>query len=102
MDFISRKEIIAGLNHSLEPMLNKYNLDEIGVYEEEGEGKTYYMGYTIKKDNHVFMIHLPYEKNNEGELSVKDSTWTIQSENNEVRGIETLDQAVNQMNQLLH
>ncbi|RBW71031.1 DUF5634 family protein [Bacillus taeanensis] len=102
MDFLSREEVISGMNHSLEPMLERYKLDEVGIYEEEGEGETYYMGYTIKKDNKVFMVHLPYEKNQQGELAVKDSNWTIQIEGNEMKNCKTLDQVFNQIDRIGH
>lgn len=93
--FESRGQLVNQLSHSMEPLLNEYQLDDIGVYQEEGVEDLYYAGYTIKKEDKVYMIHQPYSKNKNGEISMVDGQWTIQSDdgNYEKKNIGSLEEA---------
>ncbi|WP_377915389.1 DUF5634 family protein [Bacillus songklensis] len=97
MEFSKREELMAAMTQSLEPMLNEHNLDEIEVYEEEGANELYYMGYTIKKGENVYMIHQPYVKNETGKLALKEHGWTIQSKQGETKGYQSLEEVFNQI-----
>jgi hypothetical protein len=92
MEFTKREELKANMNRSLESMLHEHKLDEVEVYEEEGARELYYMGYTIKKGENVYMIHQPYIKNETGEIALKDRSWTIQSEHGESKGYQSLEE----------
>jgi hypothetical protein len=84
--------------------MDKYDLDDIGIYEEEGEGNHYYMGYTIRKDGLVYMINRPYIKNAQNELTIDKDEWTVQTdEGNEVKGIHNLEEVFQKIDQgILH
>ncbi len=49
MEYVKRETAISELTHHMDDILNKYNLQGVSVYEEEGEGNHYYLGYTVKK-----------------------------------------------------
>jgi hypothetical protein len=85
-------------------MLDKYDLDDIGIYEEEGQDPHYYMGYTIRKDGLVYMVNRPYVKNENNELAVEKEEWTIQTdEGNEVKGIHSIEEVFQKIDQgILH
>lgn len=78
MDFLSREEILNNLQQSMPTFINQYHLDDIGLYEEQGQGDIYYMGYTVKKDGKTYHIHTPYHKNEHGQLASKQSSWTAE------------------------
>ncbi|MBM6619965.1 DUF5634 family protein [Bacillus sp. RD4P76] len=96
--------MLADFIHSLEPMLEKYDLDDIGIYEEEGQGSNYFMGYTIRKDGKAFMINRPYVKNENKELALEKDEWTIQTdEGDEVKGIQSMEEVFEKINNgILH
>ncbi|WP_084034835.1 DUF5634 family protein [Anaerobacillus alkalilacustris] len=60
MDFISREAIIREMTESLPSMIDQYELEDIAVFEEEGEDDRYYFGFTIRKNGDVYMIHQPF------------------------------------------
>jgi Family of unknown function (DUF5634) len=62
LEFLSREEILNDYHRTLHSMMKKYDLDDIGIYEEEGPGNEYYFGYTIRKNGSVYIINLPYKK----------------------------------------
>ena len=98
MDFLSREAILHEMNDSLEHMLQKYNLEDIGIFEEEGGGDRYYLGYTVRKNGEVYMVHMPFVKNEEGQLARLEEGWVIESDEgdgSEARGYENLDDAFN-------
>lgn len=97
MQFLKREERMNEMLHSLEPLLEQYQLDEIGIYEEEGVNDLYYMGYTVKKGEHVYMIHQPYVKNEKEELALQEPQWTIQSEQKESKGYSSLEDVLTQI-----
>jgi hypothetical protein len=92
MEFLTREEIMNDYKRTLYSMMNKYDLDDIGIYEEEGPGDEYYFGYTIRKNGKVFIVNLPYKKNEKGELAIKEHKWTLQANGNEEKGFRTLDE----------
>ena len=80
MEFLSREEIIHELQESFQGIMNQYNIDDIGIFEEEGQGERYYMGYTVKKRGKTYHIHSPYLKNRNGGLSPVQHEWTVESD----------------------
>lgn len=104
MNYAPREVILDEFIHSLHSLLEQYDLDDIGIYEEEGEGSHYFMGYTIRKDGNVYMINRPYVKNEENELAIEKDEWTIQTdEGDEVKGVSSIDEVFQKINQgILH
>jgi hypothetical protein len=98
MTFLTREEIVGNLQHSMQSLMNQYDVEEIGVYEEEGAGDLYYMGYTIRKNGKVYMINTPYVKNDQNKLSQNSHVWTIQQEEGETKGYQSLDDVFNKIN----
>lgn len=91
MDFIKREEFLHMMNETLGPIMETYNLEDVGIYEEQGAGDTYYLGYTVRKDGKIYMVNTSCAKNDHGELAVKEYEWTIQTdEGNEKKGFHTL------------
>ncbi|MEK5442318.1 MULTISPECIES: DUF5634 family protein [unclassified Fredinandcohnia] len=81
MDYLSREKIINELQQSFQPYLDKYEIENIGIFEEEGQDNRYYLGYTTRKAGKTYHVHLPFQKNNEGELAPVDNKWTVESDN---------------------
>lgn len=80
MQFLSREDIINDLQQSFQNYIDKYGLDDIGIYEEEGPGNQYFIGFTAKKAGRTYHIHAPFIKNQNGELSPSQSDWTIETD----------------------
>jgi hypothetical protein len=78
VEFLSREEILNDLQQSMSTFINQYNLDDIGLYEEQGQGDVYYMGYTVKKNGKTYHIHTPYHKNEHGQLTSQQKSWTAE------------------------
>ncbi|OLO27568.1 hypothetical protein BTR23_19815 [Alkalihalophilus pseudofirmus] len=97
MEYLSREEILDEMNHSLRTIMEKYNVDEIGVFEEQGEGNHYFIGYTIRKASEVFMTHTPYVKNEEGLLRPEKKEWVIETDEGDLRGFSSLDEVFEEM-----
>lgn len=97
MDFLSREAIISEMSQSLEELLRKYDLEDIGVFEEEGEANRYYLGYTIRRNGNVHMVHLPFMKNDQGNLAPIDDAWVVESENGDTHGYQSLEDAFNSL-----
>jgi hypothetical protein len=93
MKFNSREDILQNLQASFQTMMDKYDLDDIGIYEEEGPENRYFIGYTVRTDGKVYMINGPYVKNEKEELAVQEETWTIQTdEGEESEGYKNLEE----------
>ncbi|MFB4162230.1 DUF5634 family protein [Alteribacillus sp. JSM 102045] len=95
MEFIPRDQLINELQDSFQPLMEKYNIDNIGVFEEEGQDNTYYVGYTVRKDGKVYMVHLPYTKNVDGHLARAPGGWMVETDepsNLDVAGYDDLDE----------
>ncbi|GIN84542.1 hypothetical protein J6TS2_09280 [Heyndrickxia sporothermodurans] len=91
MDYINRETLLDQMNAQLKDMMERYQLEDIGIYEEEGMGKDYYIGYTIRKNGKIYMLSMPYEKNGLGKLSLKNKEWTIQGEEGEAKVFHSLE-----------
>ncbi|MGP7819449.1 DUF5634 family protein [Niallia sp. 01092] len=94
MEFLSREQIINELQQSFEIYINKFGIENIGIFEEEGQADQYYIGYTVKKDGKTYHIHIPYIKNNTGGLSPIKKEWTVETDDpkeEDVRGYNDLE-----------
>ncbi|MBO1513031.1 DUF5634 family protein [Metabacillus bambusae] len=100
MDFLSREQIINELQDSFQPIINKYGIEDIGIFEEEGQDKHYYLGYTVRKEGKTYHIHSPYLKNNHGGLSPEKNEWTIESDEpakKDLKGFKGLEDALREI-----
>lgn len=96
MEYLSREQLINNMQKSFESFINQYGIDDIGIFEEEGQDDLYYMGYTIKKDGKTYHIHRPFRKNNNGGLAAIENEWTIEPdepEKTDLKGYHSLDSA---------
>ena len=94
MDYLSREQIMNELQQSFQPYLNMYGIEDIGIFEEEGQDDRYYLGYTTRKGGKTHHIHLPFQKNNDGGLAPIDSKWMVESDNpleKDLKEFEDLD-----------
>lgn len=94
MDYRSREQIINELQQSFQSYLNKYEIETIGIFEEEGQDDRYYLGYTTRKDGKTHHIHMPFQKGNDGGLALLDRKWTVESDNpqeKDLKNFEDLD-----------
>ncbi|KWU53396.1 DUF5634 family protein [Priestia sp. YIM B13446] len=102
MEYVKRETAISELTHHMDDILNKYNLQGVSVYEEEGEGNHYYLGYTVKKNDHVFMLNRPYLKDKDGKLAVENQEWTVQGNEGETNGYTSLEDAFQKIDEIVH
>ncbi|KOP82855.1 DUF5634 family protein [Cytobacillus solani] len=96
MESLSREQLINNMQKSFQMYINQYGLDDIGVFEEEGQDDLYYFGYTIKKDGKTHHIHSPYRKDTHGGLSPIINEWTIESDEpqkTDLKGYHSLESA---------
>ncbi len=96
MKYNSREQIINELQQQFQFYLEKFNIDNIGVFEEEGQADLYYLGYTVTKNGKTYHIHTPYKKSNNGDLAPIDSEWTLETDDpigNDLQGYENLESA---------
>ncbi|MBS4172753.1 DUF5634 family protein [Bacillus sp. FJAT-49736] len=98
MEYIQYDEIKNDMNQELHHLMAKYDLEDIGIYEEEGAGDTYYLGYTVRKDGKIYMVNMPYKKNHEGRLALEQQEWTIQEEEGESKGYHSLEEVFSHIN----
>ncbi|MCT8138111.1 DUF5634 family protein [Anaerobacillus sp. CMMVII] len=91
MEPIHREAILNEMNQSLPKLLEKYDLEDVGIFQEEGEGNRYYLGYTVRKNGEVYMIHQAFRKNESGNLASDEQNWVIESDDGDSRGYESLD-----------
>jgi hypothetical protein len=80
MEFLSREQIINDLQQSFQPYIEKFGIEDIGIFEEEGQDDRYYIGYTAKKEGKTYHIHTPFIKNNDGGLAPIKNEWTVESD----------------------
>ncbi|MCM3585458.1 DUF5634 family protein [Mesobacillus maritimus] len=78
MDFSPREEVLSELQQSFTSYIEKYNLDDIGLFEEQGENQQYHVGYTVKKNGKTYHIHTPYQLNEHGELAALNHEWVAE------------------------
>ena len=100
MDYISVETIHNDFKESLSVLIQQYNLAEASIYEEEGEGDTYYIGYTVKKRGYTYHISMPFEKKDEDQIALSKPEWTIQAEEGEYKGFESLDDVFEKINEI--
>lgn len=91
MDFLPREQVIEEMTETLHKMMEVYQLEDVGVFEEEGEGDVYYVGYTVRRKGDVFMMHMPFIKNDAGELAPRKIEWTVETEEEDFHGYQSLD-----------
>jgi hypothetical protein len=94
MEFVPRSVIMNEFIETLQPMMEKYDLDQVGIFEEEGERNHYYIGYTINKDGNMLIVHMPFVKNERGELALQKQEWTIRTNGHERNGYSSLQEAM--------
>jgi len=80
METFTRDEIINELKQNFKAYIEHHDIDDIGIFEEEGSGENYYMGYTVNKEGKTYHIHTPYQKNNHGGLTPVHKEWTVESD----------------------
>lgn len=96
MEFLSREQIINDLQQSFQPYIEKFGIEDIGIFEEEGQDDRYYIGYTAKKEGKTYHIHTPFIKNNNGGLAPIKNEWTVESDEpqeKDLRGYNDLESA---------
>ncbi|QIZ67553.1 DUF5634 family protein [Geobacillus subterraneus] len=96
MEFAPRRVILEEFIDTLEPMMETYGLDQVGIFEERGEGNRYYVGYTINKDDEMITIHMPFIQNERGELALEKQEWTIRKDGQEKKGYRSLPEAMDE------
>ncbi|WP_026561254.1 DUF5634 family protein [Bacillus sp. J37] len=97
MKYSNRDEVINDLQKAFQPLISKYDIEDIGVFEEQGQKDQYHMGYTIRKDGKTFMVHTPYLKNESGQLLAANNEWTVETDepnSKDVNGYKGLDEAL--------
>lgn len=80
MESMPREQVIYGLQQLFQSCMEKYDLDEISIFEEEGQGDLYYMGYTVNKDGKTFHIHSPFHKDGVNNLVPLNQLWSIETD----------------------
>jgi hypothetical protein len=96
MEFLSREQIINELQQPFQSYLEKFDLEGISIFEEEGQKNQYYLGYTVEKSGKTYHIHTPYTKNSSGELAPIKNEWTIETDEpqtDDLRGYHNLESA---------
>ncbi|WNF35072.1 DUF5634 family protein [Bacillaceae bacterium IKA-2] len=91
MNFLPREQIIREMTGTLQIMIDVYQLEDAGIFEEEGEGEAYYVGYTVRKNGDVYMIHKPFMKNEAGELAPKNLEWVVETGEEDYHKYKSLD-----------
>ncbi|MFC7395489.1 DUF5634 family protein [Scopulibacillus cellulosilyticus] len=100
MEYVPRETVLNDMKSEMKNVMNNYGLEDIGLYEEEGEGREYYIGYTVRKDGKVYMINIPFVKNDKNELAIAEQCWMIQEENGDYKGCKTLGEVFQAINYL--
>jgi hypothetical protein len=80
MDFLPREQILRELQHASHEYMEKYKLDDIGIFEEQGQGDHYHVGYNVKKGDKAYHIHTSFRKNDHGELAPAEQAWVLESD----------------------
>jgi hypothetical protein len=96
MESLPREQHITNMQKSFQTYINQYGIDDIGIFEEEGQDDLYYLGYTVKKDGKTYHIHSPYRKDIHGDLSPIENEWTIEPDEpqkTDLKGFHSLDSA---------
>ncbi|MGS2779384.1 DUF5634 family protein [Robertmurraya sp. GLU-23] len=80
MEYGTREEIMNTLQQSFHSLMNTYQLEDIGLFEEQGSNGEYYMGYTINQNGGTYMLHQTYKTNSDGQFALITKEWTIESD----------------------
>lgn len=99
MEYLSREEIIHDLQQPFNNYIEEYGIDDIGIFEEQGQDDVYYMGYTVKKDGKTYHIHSTFRKEHEG-LTPLNNLWTIEPDDpqgRDVTGYRDIDSALREI-----
>ncbi|GLB59902.1 hypothetical protein NCCP133_20340 [Cytobacillus sp. NCCP-133] len=80
MEFLPREQIINLLQEPFQLYIDKYGIDDIGIFEEEGQNNQYYLGYTVKKAGKTYHIHSPFIKDDHGGLASAENEWILESD----------------------
>lgn len=99
MESLSREQIINELQGNFQSYIDKYGIDDIGIFEEEGQDDIYYIGYTIKKSGETYHLHSTFRKNN-NELTPINHLWSIESDDpqgEDLTGFEDIESALHQI-----
>lgn len=94
MEFLPREEVIQQLQRPFQSLMDQYDIDDIGIFEEEGEENRYFLGYNVKKSGKTYHIHMPYQKNHYGELAPLRNEWILETDEpakDDQRGFQTLE-----------
>ncbi|WP_053218254.1 DUF5634 family protein [Virgibacillus senegalensis] len=94
MDNVTIDQIRGDLQDSFRPLMEKYNIDDIGTFEEEGAEDDYYIGYTVRKNGRIYMVHMPFKKTGEGQLALAKQEWTVETDDptdEDISGFPTID-----------
>ncbi|WP_075980600.1 DUF5634 family protein [Bacillus massilinigeriensis] len=100
MGFSSREQIINKLKEQLEAYIQKYDLDDIGIFEEQGKDEEYFVGYTIKKNGKTYHLHTPYKKSDDNELVPTNKEWIIETDDpqgEDLRGYHDIENALSEL-----
>jgi hypothetical protein len=87
MEFLPRAQIINELQEPFQSYIQKFGIDDIGIFEEEGEKDLYHMGYTVNKSGNTYHIHRAYRKDDNGGLAPDMHEWTVESDDPEKEDI---------------
>jgi hypothetical protein len=90
----TREQIIKSLQQPFQFYIDHFGIDNIGIFEEEGQADLYYLGYTVTKNGKTYHIHTPYKKNDNGRLIHIDTEWTLETDDpqeNDLQGYQNLE-----------
>lgn len=90
MEFLSREQIINDLQQPFETYIEKFDIDDIGIFEEQGQDEIYHMGYTVKKDGKTYHIHTPFRKQENGFTPI-NNRWTMETDEPDGHDMSFLD-----------
>ncbi|HZH58551.1 MAG TPA: DUF5634 family protein [Metabacillus sp.] len=97
MEYTTRDKVIRDLQQAFQPLMDKYEIEDIGVFEEQGQNNQYHMGYTIRKEGKTYMVHTPYLKNENGQLKPGNDEWTVETDepnSKDLSGFKEIDDAL--------
>ncbi|MEQ2525192.1 hypothetical protein EKG37_06650 [Robertmurraya yapensis] len=80
MEYLTREQIIHDLQEPLQSYIDQFGIDDIGIFEEQGQDALYYMGYTVNKDGKTYHIHTPFQKNEQNEFTPVKNEWTLETD----------------------
>ncbi|MCM3600853.1 DUF5634 family protein [Robertmurraya korlensis] len=96
MKYGTREEIMNTLQQSFHSLMDTYQLEDIGVFEEQGPNGEYYFGYTINQNGGTYMLHQTYKANHNGKFELITNEWTIETDEpnfNDKKGYENIEEA---------